>query len=145
MYEDKITKNIDTKIPIRNDHFTFAFKNFIHSEPDRQRLLTLIGQPFGNIFHGECGLFTVKLKENHEPTPATHIPVLAATHSMIHFVLNKLRSNLFNFTENVEIDGLGYPTKYGHFKKLKNPLCICSDQIYQDIYNEKWNHQVETN
>lgn len=107
----------------------------------KTKLKKLKGKPFSAIFHTpECGVYFIPESEKHEPTTATHVPLLAGTYGAIQWILSKMDIDPnYSFEGVAEFDAFFYPNEDCIQKKEKNPKCICSDQDYIDTYNAKWN------
>lgn len=125
--------------PITEGDLGYFFENFNLDQMQLVKIKSLIGKPFSDIFHGDCGVFSVRISEKHEPTPANHVPVLAGTYAVIQYILDKLEiSNGIKIESVAEFDGLSYPSENCLIKKHRNQNCICNDPIYQEIFKNKW-------
>ncbi|MFQ5981432.1 MAG: ThiF family adenylyltransferase [Candidatus Heimdallarchaeota archaeon] len=138
MSEEEIRNKIENNMLIANNDLEYVFSNFELAHDHAHRLRMLIGRPFAEIFHGECGVFTIKLQEKHEPTPTTHIPVLAGTYAVIQYALSMLDKENDSIQSVAEFDGFSYPNEKCLLKKKRYLKCICSDPIYQEVYLQKW-------
>ncbi len=129
---------------IKEEDLSHIFNNHQLRPEQAQKLNTLIGQPFQNIIHGQCGVFNIPLGEKHEPTPATHIPLLAGTYVIIQYIIDRLNCTKGQkFKSITDFDALAYPTIDCFIKKIKEHNCICSDPIYQDVFKKKWELQLK--
>jgi len=117
----------------------YFFENFNLNQMQLVKIKKLIGKPFSDIFHGDCGVFSVKISEKHEITPATHVPVLAGTYAVIQYILDHLEISNGKRIESVaEFDAFSYPSEDCLIKKRRNQNCICNDPIYQKVFKKKW-------
>ena len=139
MSQEEINNRRENNDLITEEDLKYFLKNF-HLQPDQiNKIKSLIGKPFRNIFHGECGVFNFKLGEKHESTTAPHIPVLAGTYGVIQYVLSRLKINNGKIVTSVgEFDAFNYPTESCLIKKKRHSNCICGDLIYQSVFKEKW-------
>ena len=137
--QEDISNRIEQNDLIAEEDFDYFLKNFnIH--PDQiNKIKTLIGQPFSSIFHGECGVFTIKPNEKHESTTAPHIPVLAGTYGVIQYILSHFKNLEGKLITSVgEFNAFKYPTEHCLIKKKRHPKCVCNDPIYQEAFKNKW-------
>ena len=139
MSQEDINNHIEQNNLITEEDLEYFLKNFsIHPE-QINKIKSLIGQPFSKIFHGECGVFTVKPSEKHESTTAPHIPVLAGTYGVIQYVLSKFKILEEKIITSVgEFNAFDYPGESSLIKKKRHPNCICNDPIYQEVFKKKW-------
>lgn len=128
----------------RNDLITeidleYLMRNYTIPSDQLNRVKMLVGQPFSNIFHGECGIYNFRLLEKHESTPATHVSVMAGVYSVVQFILNKIGIENGHLVESVaEFNAFVYPNEDCLIKKKRHPNCICNDPIYQEVFKNKW-------
>ncbi len=137
--QEEINKRMEKNDLITEKDLEYFLNNFILQTKQINKIKSLIGQPFNNIFHGECGIFNFKPGEKHESTTAPHIPALAGTYGVIQYVLSKLNISNGKIVASVgEFDALSYPSESCLMKKNRNSNCICGDTIYQSVFKEKW-------
>lgn len=137
--EEELNSRIQQNDPIKEEDLQFIFKNYILRPDQKQRLINLIGQPFNNIFHGECGVFNLKLGEKHERTTATHIPMLVGTFLVIQYILHQLEIEEGELIQSIaDFNAFTYPSEECLIKKKRNPNCICGNPIYQEVFKNKW-------
>ncbi len=138
MSEEEINSRIQQNKPIKEDDLQYIIKNYILRPDQVQRLRSLIGQPFNNILHGDCGVFNLRLGEKHERTTATHIPVLVGTYSVIQYILHQLEIEGEVIRSIADFNAFTYPLAECLIKKKRNPNCICGNSIYQKVFKKKW-------
>ena len=133
--EDKISKGT---LFTEND-LNFVKRHFTIEPNHQEKMKQLIGLPFSEIFHGNCGLLQSRVGEGHETTPAPHTPTSAACVLVIHYILEKLGlgSEELGYSSG-EYSGFHYPTKHSRLVTERHPQCICGDEIYQEAYQSKW-------
>ena len=139
MSQEDINNRIEQNDLITEEDLDYFLKNF-NLHPDQiNKIKNLIGQPFSNIFHGECGVFTIKPNEKRESTTAPHIPVLAGTYGIIQYILSKIEiPNGKIITSVGEFNAFNYPSESCLIKKKRHPKCVCNDPIYQEAFKNKW-------
>lgn len=139
MSQEDINNRIEQNNLITEEDLDYFLKNF-NLHPDQiNKIKNLIGQPFSNIFHGECGVFTIKPNEKRESTTAPHIPVLAGTYGVIQYILSRFKIPEGKLITSVgEFNAFKYPSESCLIKKNRHPKCICNDPIYQEVFNNKW-------
>lgn len=110
----------------------------------KEGLQALVGMPLREVLHGECGVFSVKMPEKHETTPAPHTPVLAGTLLASQLVLSRLLlPDKARLIESVaEFESFGIPNSSCLMKKKKNPSCFCNDPVYIEAYCAKWKKMI---
>ncbi len=137
--EEEINSRIQQNDPIKEEDLKFIFENSILRPDQVQRLRNLIGQPFNNIFHGDCGVFNLKLGEKHERTTAAHIPMLVGTYIVIQYILHQLGIEEGELIQSIaDFNAFAYPIEDCLIKKKRHPKCVCNDPIYQVVYKNKW-------
>ena len=102
---------------------------------------TVIGKTFRQFIHGDCGVFHWQGVQPHVPTPAPHVPVLAAVQLVTQYILSKMDTpdNVCLLESVADFNALTKPNKECFVKHLKNKDCFCCDPDYQDVYARKWN------
>jgi hypothetical protein len=106
---EEIKKRQKEKILITLEDIKFISN---HNRIDSTNLNRFIGQPFDELLHGFCGLFTVPLVDKPAIAPVPHIPFLVA----IHLVTQLLIPSLEHSDEIIPIEssaifyGLKYPS-----------------------------------
>jgi len=139
MEQEDINQRLKRNDLITEGDLKQLMNNYTIQPGQLKRLQNLIGMPFSNIFHGECGIYNIKLFEKHEPTPATHISVMAGVYSVIQFILTKLGIQKGHIIDSVaEFNAFTYPNEDCLIKKKRHPNCVCNDPIYQEIFKNKW-------
>jgi len=139
MSPEEINSRIKQNDLIVEEDLEYFFNNFNLHPNQINKIKSLIGQPFSNIFHGECGVFTVKPSEKHESTTAPHIPVLAGTYGVIQYILSRFKiPNGKKITSVGEFNAFNYPSESCLIKKKRHPKCVCNDPIYQEAFKNKW-------
>ncbi|MFX0008912.1 MAG: ThiF family adenylyltransferase [Candidatus Hermodarchaeota archaeon] len=137
--QEEINNRTEKNDLITKEDLYFFLKNFDFNPDQINKIKNLIGQPFSNIFHGECGVFSFKPGEKHESTTAPHIPVLAGTYGVIQYVLSKITNpNRKKIISIGEFNAFNYPAECFLIKKKRHTKCICNDPIYQKVFKEKW-------
>lgn len=137
--QEEINRRMEQNDIITKEDLNYLMNNFTIPPDQLNRIQNLVGRPFSNIFHGECGIYNVKLFEKHEPTPATHVSVMAGVYSVIQFLLNELEIKNGHLIESVaEFNAFAYPNEDCFIKKKRHPNCICNDPIYQEVFKNKW-------
>ncbi len=137
--QEEINERLQRNDLITKSDLEHLMNNYTIPPDQITRVKSLEGQPFSNIFHGECGIYNVRLLEKHEPTPATHISVLAGVYSVIQFILTKMGIENGHLVESVaEFNAFAYPNEDCLIKKKRHPKCVCNDPIYQVVYKNKW-------
>ena len=137
--EDELEEKLNKNETIKEEDLNYVFENFTIPEIHIQKVKSLVGKPFKEILHGECGIFNVKLAEKHEPTPAPHVPTLAGVYAVIQYVLSKINIDSNTIIKSVaEFDAFSYPNENCLIKKKKHKNCVCNDLIYQDAFKKKW-------
>ena len=112
-----------------------------HTNTKRNDLLPNIGKPMSDLLYGLCGVYTRRINNHHEPTPAPHVPLLSGIFLATQIILSKIPSlpNTSKLVESsAEFSALHIPNEYSILKHRKNKNCFCGDDIYQKIYNKKW-------
>lgn len=137
--EKTIEKRIQNNDLFKENDLNYLFENFTVPQNQVNNLKLLIGKPFKDALHGECGVFNVKLSEKHEPTPAPHVPTLAGITAVIQYILSKIDPECSKNIHIGEYDAFSYPNENCLLKKKKNTNCVCNDEIYQEVFREKWN------
>ena len=104
-------------------------------------LIANVGKTFKQFIHGNCGVFHWQSMQPHAPTPAPHVPVLAAVQLVTQYILSKMDTpdNVCLLESVADFNALIEPDKKCFVKHLKNKDCFCSDPDYQDAYARKWN------
>lgn len=139
MSEEEINSRIQQNDPIKEEDLQYIFETYSPRLDQVQRLRTLIGKPFNNILHGDCGVFNLRLGERHERTTATHIPVLAGTYAVIQYILHQLEIGKEKIIESIaDFNAFTYPSEECLIKKERHSNCICNDPIYQEVFKNKW-------
>ena len=139
MSQEEINRRMKQNDIITKEDLNYLMNNFTIPPNQLNRIQNLVGRPFSNIFHGECGIYNVKLFEKHEPTPATHVSVMAGVYSVIQFLLNELEIKKGHLIESIaEFNAFAYPNEDCFIKKKRHPNCICNDPIYQEVFKNKW-------
>ena len=139
MSEEEIISRLQQNDPIKEVDLQYIFKTYSLRPDQVQRLRTLIGQPFNNILHGDCGVFNLGLGEKHERTTATYIPVLVGTYAVIQYILHQLEIGEEGVIKSIaDFDAFTYPSEECLIRKKRHPNCICNDPIYQKVFRNKW-------
>lgn len=139
MNQEEINSRLEQNDLITKGDLNYFLNNFNLNPNQINKIKSLIGQPFSNIFHGECGIFNVKLNEKHEFTTAPHIPVLAGTYGVIQYMVSRFKiPDGKTITSVGEFDAFTYPSESCLIKKKRHPKCICNDPIYQEVFKNKW-------
>ena len=113
-----------------------------HIEIKRNDLRQHIGKHMDDLLHGLCGVYGGSIRAPHEPTPAPHTPFLAGVFLATQIILTKIASlpDKYKLLESsAEFSALHIPTKNCILKHRKNKNCFCNDDIYQNVYDKKWN------
>lgn len=137
--EEELNSRTQQNEPIKEEDLQFIFKNYILRPDQVQNLRNLIGQPFNNIFHGDCGLFNLRLGGKHERTTATYIPMLVGTYLVIQYILHQLEIEEGELVQSIaEFNAFTYPSEECLIKKKRNPNCICGNPFYREVFKNKW-------
>jgi len=104
-------------------------------------LKEIVGRPFEELLHGDCGVFRLEFHEAPAVAPAPHASFLAGVFLAVQIVLRKMKlpSSAKLMESIADFDALGIPNVNCLMKKQKHPKCFCNDPVYQDSYNKKWN------
>jgi len=136
--DEELKNKMEKNESIAKKDLDYVFNNFSIPNEQKARLNELIGRPFSEIFHGDCGIYNVKINEKDEPTPAPHLPTLSAVITFLQFILNKIGYNDYKMPSIGEFNALLYPNKNSFIAKLKEKKCICSMDYYLEIFKKKW-------
>ena len=135
---EEIKNRIKTNNVVTPQDISIISKNRKLSPTDIALLSKAIGQTFNDLIHGNCGVFQLSVDEGHAPTPAPHIPVLAAVQLTTQFVLSKIGHSDNALKSVGEFNALRWPDNNSIFVKLKRDDCVCSDPDYVQVFKDKW-------
>lgn len=135
---DQVKKRIETNNIVTPEDVVTISQNRKLSPIDIAQLNKVIGKTFNDLIHGNCGVFQLNVNEEHAPTPAPHIPVLAAAQLTTQFILSKIGQSDATIKSVGEFNALRWPDNNSIFVKLKRNDCICSDPDYITVFKEKW-------
>lgn len=135
---EEIKNRIKTNNVVTPQDVAIISKNRKLSPTDIALLSNAIGQTFNDLIHGNCGVFQLSVDEVPAPTPAPHIPVLAAVQLTTQFVLSKIGHSDNALKSVGEFNALRWPDNNSIFVKLKRDDCVCSDPDYVQVFKDKW-------
>lgn len=107
---------------------------------DPGRFLSIVGRPFVDLLHAQCGYLVPEEGDRLVAPPVPHVPVLAAVLSAADF-LGLLIDNVDRPAQvpaRLVFDGMGIPRNVEDRKYPPHPDCICRDEDYQEAYRELW-------
>ena len=103
-----------------------------------RRLLSFEGRPFGDLLHGDCGVFSMRPGEPEAPTPAPHQPALAGILLASQLILERLAPKAAALRSLSDFDALRVPGPLCLVESKRHPDCFCNDPAYRRAYERKW-------
>ena len=103
-----------------------------------RRLLPFEGRPFGDLLHGDCGVFSMRPGEPEAPTPAPHQPALAGILLASQLILERLAPKAAALRSLSDFDALRVPGPLCLVESKRHPDCFCNDPAYRRAYERKW-------
>jgi hypothetical protein len=100
----------------------------------------LVGRPFAELLHAQCGFIVPSEGDRAVAPPIPHVPVLAAVLLATDFLALHMEdvNRPAQRPARVVFDGLGMPTDVKGTKYPPHPDCICRESDYQETYHELW-------
>lgn len=135
---EQVKKRIETNNIVTSEDVVTISQNRKLSPTETAQLNKVIGKTFNDLIHGNCGIFQLNVNEENAPTPAPHVPVLAAVQLTTQFILSKIGQSDATIKSVGEFNALRWPDNNSIFVKLKRNDCICSDSDYVKVFKEKW-------
>lgn len=103
-----------------------------------RRLLPFEGRPFGDLLHGDCGVFSMRPGEPEAPTPAPHQPALAGILLASQLILERIAPEEAALRSLSDFDALRVPGPLCLVESKRHPDCFCGDPAYRRAYERKW-------
>lgn len=137
---EEVKRRINQNIPLTEDDIDHISSHLnIKREPVKQ----YVGKQLEDVIHGQCGTFTIPMKQKEATAPVPHIPLLVAIHLTTQLLLPYLEKykKSIPIISSAVFYGLRNPNSDCIEIRLKNEKCFCNDQIYLEIYKEKWKNE----
>lgn len=110
------------------------------------RLMPNVGRPFGELLHGNCGVFAMGGGGAADPAPAPHQPALAGVLLASQIVLSRIarkcpgiRADLVRSAS--DFDAMRLPKRGCLFRIQRDKRCFCGDADYVEAYKKKWRRE----
>ena len=107
------------------------------------RLMPNVGRPFGELLHGNCGIFAMGGGGAAEPAPAPHQPALAGVLLASQIVLSRIARRRPGIKADLvrsasDFDAMRLPKRGCLFRIQRDKRCFCGDADYVEAYKKKW-------